>query len=219
MPFVPTPTHRWAGQWSGLAAAKTIGTIIVIALFLSNIPAGDLDEKLARVGAENERLSEQYRSIAAQGASSDDDEYPVGSLPHIGAFSSTAASSSGDKTLLSDETVIQIGFSLWLREPLKDPTSNTPKQYATIALAQSACSNHSPGWRLPKTGEFRALTKDGRINEARFPDFPIGAFWAGPYNRVAVSASGALDTYEGSTAPMVLCIKDIDVDSALPFDP
>ncbi|WP_437937903.1 hypothetical protein [Sorangium sp. So ce341] len=157
--------------------------------------------------------------MSTQDASSDDDKSPAGSSPHIEAINSTAASSSGDGILLADKTVIQIGFSLWLREPLKDPKSNTPKQYTTIALAQSACSNHSPGWRLPKAGEFRALTKDGRINEARFPDFPIGAFWAGPYNRVAVSASGALETYEGSTAPMALCIKDIDVDSALPFDP
>ncbi|MDC0743720.1 hypothetical protein [Polyangium mundeleinium] len=100
------------------------------------------------------------------------------------------------------------GTLLWTRVPLKEPRTGKPAKYATLELAEAACAQRPTGWRLPSVREFRWFTKDGRINEMLFPEYPTGVFWATPDDRVSISASGVFDSYDGPASPMVLCVKE-----------
>lgn len=119
------------------------------------------------------------------------------------------ATLSDDVDSFVDPTIIEYGALSWTRDPVKDPRTGKTGKYASIKLAEAACSSRSGTWRLPSVFEYRELTKDGRIaNDYLLQVFPTGAFWATPDTRIQISASGVLDTYNGSAPPMALCVKE-----------
>jgi hypothetical protein len=206
--------HKRTNHVGILIAFAMVGGTAIIGLLCSAPHAGPVPREpsasrdqslLFNLLTETERLSQQTNDGSAQDAGSED----VGEAPGTADASVSSIDASADP--FDDPTTISIGWLLWTREPIKDPNTGKPKKYTSIQLAGAACSKRSTGWRLPKVSEFRMLTsptKDGRIDDLHFPDFPIGAFWATPDSQVTISPIGVLDIYNGSAPPMVLCVKE-----------